>query len=75
MKVAYAGVSTEDQNLERQIETSKSFGAEKIFTEKKPGAAVGNRRQFQMSKNLYNDKKRINANPLVRRGLVFLISF
>jgi DNA invertase Pin-like site-specific DNA recombinase len=34
MKVAYARVSTEDQNLERQIENLKSFGAEKIFVEK-----------------------------------------
>ena len=40
MKVAYARVSTEDQNLERQIENLKSFGAEKIFTEKKSGVAV-----------------------------------
>ncbi|MCQ6277443.1 recombinase family protein [Bacillus sp. V3B] len=47
MKVAYARVSTEDQNLERQVENLKSFGAEKTFTEKKPGAAVNNREQFQ----------------------------
>ena len=47
MKVAYARVSTEDQNLERQIENLKSFGAEKIFTEKKSGAAVNSREQFQ----------------------------
>jgi len=31
MKVAYARVSTEDQNLERPIENLKSFGAEKIL--------------------------------------------
>ncbi|EEC5814667.1 recombinase family protein, partial [Listeria monocytogenes] len=33
MKIAYARVSTLEQNLTRQIETLKSFGAEKIFTE------------------------------------------
>lgn len=33
MKIAYARVSTIDQNLNRQIETLKEFGAEKIFTE------------------------------------------
>lgn len=34
MKVAYARVSTLDQNFDRQIEVFKRFGAEKIFTEK-----------------------------------------
>lgn len=34
MKVAYARVSTLDQNLDRQIEEFKKMGAEKIFIEK-----------------------------------------
>ncbi|PGT77456.1 recombinase family protein, partial [Bacillus sp. AFS040349] len=61
MKVAYARVSTEDQNLERQIENLKSFGAEKIFTEKKSGAAVNNREQFQ------------KALDFVREGDYFMV--
>lgn len=61
MKVAYARVSTEDQNLERQIENLKSFGAEKIFTEKKSGAAVNSREQFQ------------KALDFVREGDYFMV--
>jgi DNA invertase Pin-like site-specific DNA recombinase len=61
MKVAYARVSTEDQNLERQIENLKSFGAEKIFAEKKSGAAVNNRVQFQ------------KALDFVREGDYFMV--
>ncbi|MEI5888238.1 recombinase family protein [Bacillus albus] len=47
MKIAYARVSTSDQNLNRQIQTLKEFGAEKIFTEQKSGASVHNREAFQ----------------------------
>lgn len=34
VKVAYARVSSEEQNLDRQIEEFKKLGAEKIFIEK-----------------------------------------
>ena len=37
MIVGYARVSTIDQNLERQLENLKTFGAEKIFTKKQSG--------------------------------------
>ncbi|HEM1135692.1 TPA: recombinase family protein, partial [Listeria monocytogenes] len=37
MIVAYARVSSTDQNLDRQIEAFKNHGAEKIFVEKKSG--------------------------------------
>ncbi|MEC2551266.1 recombinase family protein, partial [Bacillus tropicus] len=47
MKIAYTRVSTLNQNLNRQIETLKEFGAEKIFTEQKSGASVHNRERFQ----------------------------
>ncbi|EJQ73839.1 MULTISPECIES: recombinase family protein [Bacillus cereus group] len=47
MKIAYARVSTLDQNLNRQIQKLKEFGAEKIFTEQKSGASVHNREAFQ----------------------------
>ncbi|MED1305533.1 recombinase family protein, partial [Bacillus pacificus] len=43
MKVAYARVSSMDQNLDRQIVEFKNHGAEKIFVEKKSGADFMNR--------------------------------
>ena len=47
LKVAYARVSTIDQNLERQIDLLRKFGAEKIFVEKKSGATIEQRPIFQ----------------------------
>ena len=47
MIVGYARVSTVDQNLDRQIESLQSFGAEKIFTEKQSGKSIKNRPVFQ----------------------------
>lgn len=35
MIVGYARVSSIDQNLERQLANLKTFGVEKIFTEKR----------------------------------------
>ncbi|PGS78288.1 transposon DNA-invertase [Bacillus cereus] len=61
MKIAYARVSTLDQNLNRQIETLKAFGAEKIFTEQKSGASVHNREMFQ------------EALQFVRSGDTFMV--
>ncbi len=61
MKIAYARVSTIDQNLNRQIETLKEFGAEKIFTEQKSGASVHNREMFQ------------EALQFVRSGDTFMV--
>ncbi|MDU1111050.1 MAG: recombinase family protein, partial [Staphylococcus haemolyticus] len=43
MIVGYARVSSVDQNLERQLENLKTFGAEKIFTEKQSGQSIENR--------------------------------
>ena len=40
MIVGYAWVSSIDQNLERQLENLKTFGAEKIFTEKQSGKSI-----------------------------------
>lgn len=37
MKVGYARVSTKEQNLDRQLETLKNLGAEKIFCDKLSG--------------------------------------
>jgi len=47
MKIAYARVSTLDQNLNRQIQNLEEFGAKKIFTEQKSGASVHNREALQ----------------------------
>ncbi|MGX5475497.1 recombinase family protein [Bacillus toyonensis] len=61
MKIAYARVSTLDQNLNRQIQILKEFGAEKIFTEQKSGASVHNREAFQ------------EALQFVRSGDTFMV--
>ncbi|MEJ7363451.1 recombinase family protein, partial [Staphylococcus epidermidis] len=42
-----ARVSSIDQNLERQLENLKTFGAEKIFTEKQSGKSIENRPVLQ----------------------------
>lgn len=34
MKVAYARLSSEEQNLDKQLTNLRKFGAEKFFTEK-----------------------------------------
>lgn len=47
MIVGYARVSSIDQNLERQLENLKRFGAEKIFTEKQSGKSIENRPVLQ----------------------------
>ncbi|MBO1137658.1 recombinase family protein [Enterococcus faecalis] len=46
MKVAYARVSSVDQNLDRQIQEFEKLGAEKIFVEKKFGATIEQRPVF-----------------------------
>ncbi|MBC6972002.1 MULTISPECIES: recombinase family protein [Bacillus] len=61
MKIAYARVSTLDQNLDRQIQKLREFGAEKIFTEQKSGASVHNREAFQ------------EALQFVRSGDTFMV--
>ena len=51
MIVGYARVSSIDQNLERQLENLKLFGAEKIFTEKQSRKSVENSPIFQEALN------------------------
>lgn len=46
MIVGYARVSSIDQNLERQLANLKTFGAEKVFSEKRSGKSVENRPIF-----------------------------
>lgn len=61
MKIAYARVSTLEQNLNRQLQTLREFGAEKIFTEQKSGASIHNREAFQ------------EALQFVRSGDTFMV--
>ncbi|TYV00766.1 recombinase family protein [Listeria monocytogenes] len=61
MKVAYARVSSTDQNLDRQIESFKNHGAEKIFVEKKSGADMIHREEFN------------KALAFVREGDFFMV--
>ena len=51
MIIGYARVSSIDQNLERQLENLKTFGAEKIFTEKQSGKSIENRPVLQEALN------------------------
>lgn len=51
MIIGYARVSSTDQNLERQLDNLKTFGVEKIFTEKQSGKSVENRPVFQEALN------------------------
>jgi DNA invertase Pin-like site-specific DNA recombinase len=52
MIVGYARVSSNDQNLERQLENLKTFCAEKnIFTEKQLGKSIENRPVLQEALN------------------------
>lgn len=47
MIVGYARVSSNSQNLERQIEKLKTFGAERIFSEKQSGKNIKDRPIFK----------------------------
>lgn len=62
MIVGYARVSSVDQNLERQLENLKTFGAEKIFTEKQSGQSIENRPVFQEALNFVRMGDRLGRN-------------
>ena len=62
MIIGYARVSSIDQNLERQLDSLKTFGVEKIFTEKQSGKSVENRPVFQEALNF------------VRMGILAMVS-
>lgn len=47
MKIGYARVSSESQNIERQIEALQKAGVERIFQEKKSGISSSNRTELQ----------------------------
>ncbi|SDL35315.1 MULTISPECIES: recombinase family protein [Bacillales] len=68
MKIAYARVSTLEQNLERQLENLKEFGAEKIFTEKKSGASINDRSVFKEALNFVREGDQFIVESIDRLG-------
>lgn len=68
MIIGYARVSTADQNLDRQIENLKTFGAEKLFTEKQSGKSIKNRPVFQEMLNFVRMGDRLVVESIDRLG-------
>ena len=68
LKVAYARVSTVEQNLDRQIDTLKKFGAEKFFIEKQSGATIEQRPIFQEALNFIREEDIFMVEAIDRLG-------
>ena len=68
MIIGYARVSSIDQNLERQLDNLKTFGVEKIFTEKQLGKSVENRPVFQEALNFVRMGDRFVVESIDRLG-------
>ncbi|MEH7221312.1 recombinase family protein, partial [Bacillus toyonensis] len=68
MKVAYARVSSMDQNLDRQIVEFKNHGAEKIFVEKKSGADFMNRIEFKRALDFVREGDFLMVEAIDRLG-------
>ncbi len=68
MIVGYARVSSIDQNLERQLENLKTFGVEKIFTEKQSGKSIENRPVLQEVLNFVRMGDRFIVESIDRLG-------
>ncbi|UNB89007.1 recombinase family protein (plasmid) [Lactiplantibacillus plantarum subsp. plantarum] len=68
MKIGYARVSYEDQNLARQIEALKKSGTEKIFQEKVSGKSVRNRPELQKMLKFIREKDIVTVLDLDRLG-------
>ncbi|TDW10471.1 DNA invertase Pin-like site-specific DNA recombinase [Staphylococcus sp. AtDRG32] len=68
MIIGYARVSSIDQNLERQLDNLKTFGVEKIFTEKQSGKSVENRPVFQKALNFVRMGDRFVVESIDRLG-------
>lgn len=80
MIVAYARVSTLDQNLERQIEVFKNFGAEKIFTEKLSGKNISERIVFQEAMQFVREGDQFIVEAIDRLGrnydeIIYTVNF
>ncbi|MBC1353859.1 recombinase family protein [Listeria innocua] len=68
MIIAYARVSSTDQNVERQIEALKKHGAEKIFVEKKSGASAIHREEFNHALNFVREGDFFMVEAIDRLG-------
>ena len=68
MIIGYARVSSIDQNLERQLDNLKTFGVEKIFTEKQSGKSVENRPVFQEALSFVRMGDRFVVESIDRLG-------
>lgn len=68
VKVGYAGVSTTDQNLDRQMEALERAGAEKIFQEKMSGKSMTERLELQKALQFLREKDTLIVESLDRLG-------
>lgn len=68
MKVAYARVSSLEQNLDRQVQELKKLGAEKIFIEKESGATIENRPVFQEALDFVRESDIFMVEAIDRLG-------
>ena len=66
MKVGYARVSSEGQNLERQLKALKDYGCEKIFQEKVSGTSTKGREQFREMLNFVRESDEVCVTRLDR---------
>lgn len=64
MIIGYARVSTNDQNLDSQIDALKAAGVEKIFQEKKTGKS---RQRPELDKLLDQLREGVTCSPLCPR--------
>jgi DNA invertase Pin-like site-specific DNA recombinase len=68
MKIGYARVSTEDQNLDRQIDALRAVGVEKIYQEKISGATIAKRPQLQAMLHFIRENDVVYVLALDRLG-------
>ena len=68
MLVGYARVSSDDQNLDRQLEEFKRAGVEKIFVEKKSGKNISDRTEFNKMLSFVREGDTLVFESLDRMG-------
>ncbi|HBA0119129.1 TPA: recombinase family protein, partial [Enterococcus faecium] len=68
MLVGYARVSSDDQNLERQLEEFKKIGVEKVFAEKKSGRNTVERPEFNKMLSFVREGDTLVFESLERLG-------
>lgn len=68
MLVGYARVSSDDQNLDRQLEEFKKIGVEKVFAEKQSGKNTSERTEFNKMLKFVREGDTIVFESLERLG-------